>query len=85
MWLLAIGCRLGGSWANPKNHYILGRSNYLFGADYIEEKNLSQKYGDLRFIEIILNTQTLAKLVMSWRYPNKITESFLTQAVYLRN
>jgi len=51
---LAIGCRLGGSWANPKNHYILGRSNYLFGADYIEEKNLSQKYGDLRFIEIIL-------------------------------
>ncbi len=50
---LNIGCRLGGSWANPKNHYILGRSNYLFGADYIEEKNLSQKYGDLRCIESI--------------------------------
>jgi len=32
--------------------YTLARSNSLFGEDYIEEKNLSQKCGDLRCIEI---------------------------------
>ena len=32
--------------------YTLARSNSLFGEDYIEEKNLSQKCGDLRCIDI---------------------------------
>jgi hypothetical protein len=34
-----------------KHHYIWGRTNWQFGADYIGKKNLSQKCGDLRCIE----------------------------------
>ena len=41
---------------NLKHHYIWGRPNWQFGADFIWKMNLSQKWGDLRFIEIITST-----------------------------
>jgi hypothetical protein len=49
---LAILCRIGGSIANSKHHYIWGRLNFHSIADYIGKKNLSQKCGGLRFIEL---------------------------------
>ena len=45
---LAISCKLLEIIPNLKNHYIWGRPNQQFGADYIGKMNLSQKCGDLR-------------------------------------
>jgi len=44
-----------------KQHYIWGWPNVQSIADYIEKKNLSQKCGDLRYIEIIMTLQKHAK------------------------
>jgi hypothetical protein len=39
------------SWAKSKYHYIWGWPNCQFDADYIWEKNLSQKFGGLGCME----------------------------------
>jgi hypothetical protein len=49
-----------------KHHYIWGRPNWQFGADYIGKKNLSQKCGDLKYIEIILLTLAFPDPVIRW-------------------
>ena len=60
--LLAICWKLIEIIFNFKHHYIWGRPNWHLGADYIGKKNLSQKCGDLRFIEIILRRPALSNV-----------------------
>ena len=52
-----------GTSAKSKHHYIWGWPLYPLDSEYIGEKNLSQKCGDLRCIEIIPRT---AKLQIAW-------------------
>ena len=46
------------------------RSNYQFDTDYIWEKKLSQKFGDLRFIEMIWNPP---KLMICFNFNSNLT------------
>ena len=82
---LAIGCRLVGLKTNSKYHYIWGRPNWQFGADYIGKKNLSQKCGDLRCMESIWDKPSLKKPVITSHSTLKIAMLAFADITFLTN